>query len=378
MKPLGWAAMAGALSIWPALLGAQTLVIRGGRYLDVAAGTLKPNGAIVVRDGRIAELVTPESRWEPPAGATVVDATGRTMLPGLIDAHVHLTLAGAAEGNAFATLKAGFTTVIDLGSAGGAGLALRDAIASGRAPGPRVVSAGSWIGVRGGVCEFGGATVASAEEALARARDDLAAGADMLKVCVTGWPAEALAAPDSVQLKEPLLLPVMEAARAATRPVVAHAIGQAGAVLAANAGVRALAHTPIVDLANAARLAASGVQVISTLATLGRGPARSELLRSFGLLRRAGVPIVFGTDAGVLPHGANARELTALAEAGLTPLEALRTATVNAARLLGERRLGEIVIGGMADLVLVEGDPLADLTVLERPVLVVRAGRVVP
>jgi imidazolonepropionase-like amidohydrolase len=227
------------------------------------------------------------------------------------------------------------------------------------------------------VCEFGGATVGSAEEAGARARADLDAGADLLKVCVTGWPAEAVAFPDSVQLKAGPLAAVRAAGAAGGRPVYAHAIGRAGALLAATGGVRALAHTPVVDSAAAARLREAGVYLISTLATLTAGPHGERVRRSFRLLHRAGVPVVLGTDAGVLPHGDNARELVALTEAGLTPLEALRAATLGAAGLLGTGELGELVVGARADFVVVEGDPLRDVAVLRRPALVVKEGWVV-
>jgi imidazolonepropionase-like amidohydrolase len=352
-----------------------TLVLRGGKYLDTRAGALRPNGAIVVRDGRIVEIQAPTAVGKPPAGARTLNLDGRSILPGLIDAHVHLTLAGDPAANALATLRAGFTTVVDLGSAGGAGVRLRDRIARGVTAGPSVISAGSWIGATGGVCEFGGATVSGAEEARSRARADLEAGADLLKVCLTGWPADAVAAPDSVELKAGPLDAVMGVARAARRPVYAHAIGRAGALLAAEHGVRALAHTPIVDSATAVRLKATGVAVISTLATLTRGPQAEELRRSFGLLRSAGVPIVLGTDAGVLPHGRNADEVLALVEAGLTPAEAIRAATVEAAGLLARKDLGEIAVGAAADFVVVAGDPLADPGLLARPALVLKGGR---
>lgn len=354
-----------------------TLVLSGGEFLDVRAGALRPNGAIVVRGGTIVAIHRPGGAWRPPPDARVLSLEGRTILPGLIDAHAHLTIAGAPAENAAATLQAGFTTVVDLGSANGAGIRLRNEIAAGRVPGPRVIAAGSWIGAKGGVCEFGGATVGSAEAARARARADLDAGADLLKVCVTGWPAEAIAAPDSVQLKDSLLSVVAATAAAAGRPLYAHAIGRAGALLAADRHARALAHTPIVDSAGAARLKQSGIYVISTLATLTAGEAADRVRRSFLALHRAGVPVVFGTDAGVLPHGANARELVALTDAGLSPLEALRAATVNAAALLRSSRIGEIAVGGAADLVVVTGRPLRDLRILERPELVVQGGRAV-
>ena len=271
--------------------------------------------------------------------------------------------------------RAGFTTVVDLGSAGGAGLRLRDQIARGVTAGPSVIAAGSWIGAKGGVCEFGGATVAGAEEARRRARSDLDAGAELLKVCVTGWPAEAVAAPDSVELGPGSLDAVLEVARAAGRPVYAHAIGQGGALLAAERGVRALAHTPVVDSLSAERLKQSQVVVISTLATLTARPEAEAVRHSFRLLRSAGVPIVLGTDAGVLPHGRNAGELAALVAAGLTPLEAIRAATVEAAVLIGRKDLGAIAVGAAGDLVVVDGDPLQDPKLLARPALVLKAGR---
>jgi imidazolonepropionase-like amidohydrolase len=355
-----------------------TLVLREGNYLDVRAGMLRPNGAIVVRGGRIVEMHAPGDGWRPPADATVLDLSGRTILPGLVDAHVHLTISGPPEDNAAATLQAGFTTVVDLGSAAGAGVRLRDAIAEGRVTGPRVIAAGSWIGSKGGVCEFGGATVGNAEEARARALADITAGADMLKVCVTGWPADAIAFPDSVELKPDPLSAVLGVGRDAHRPVYAHAIGRAGALLAADRGARALAHTPVVDSVGAVRLKAADVYVISTLATLTARPEGARVGQSFKLLHEAGIPIVFGTDAGVLPHGMNASEFVALAEAGMNPLQALRAATVNAAALLGVTDIGEIAPGAVADFVVVAGDPLQDLRVLERPLLVVKGGRVTP
>jgi imidazolonepropionase-like amidohydrolase len=381
MQIAGLIAPSGALALGLSLEGAATppldttLVLRGGEYLDSRAGVLRPNGAIVVRDGRIVEIQPPAAVRNPPAGARTLNLDGRTILPGLIDAHVHLTLAGDPAANALATLRAGFTTVVDLGSAGGAGPRLRDRIARGEAPGPSVIAAGSWIGAKGGVCEFGGATVAGADEARRRARSDLDAGADLLKVCVTGWPADAVATPDSVELGPGPLDAVLEVARAAGRPVYAHAIGRAGAQLAAEHGVRAVAHTPIVDSATAVRLKAARVVVISTLATLTAGAQKEELLRSFRLLRAVGVPVVLGTDAGVLPHGRNADEILALVQAGLTPTEAIRAATIEAAALIGQRDLGEIAVGAAADFMVVAGDPLTDPGLLVRPTLVLKAGR---
>jgi imidazolonepropionase-like amidohydrolase len=355
----------------------STLVLKGGSYLDVRAGVVRPNGAIVVRGGRIVELHLPGSGWRAPADAEVIMLEARTILPGLIDAHVHLTLSGEPATNAAATLAAGFTTVVDLGSTQGAAVKLRDKIAAREITGPTVVAAGSWIGAKGGVCEFGGATVSTATEAGTRARDDVQAGADILKICVTGWTADAVKHPDSVELKSGTISSVLEIARRTRKPVYAHAIGQAGALLAAKRGARALAHTPVVDPAGVSILKRSGTYVISTVSTVPAGAARERVSGSLRLLHKAGVPIVLGTDAGVLRHGDNARELVALTEIGLSPLEALRTATVNAAALLQRRRLGQIEAGANADFVIVEGNPLQDISVVQRPVFVIKGGTIV-
>jgi imidazolonepropionase-like amidohydrolase len=186
-----------------------------------------------------------------------------------------------------------------------------------------------------------------------------------------------VAFPDSVELTAAPLDAVMKAAVSARRPVYAHAIGQAGALLAAARGVRALAHTPVVDSASAAALARSGVRVISTLASLGSRAGGDEVRQSFQRLRGAGVPIVLGTDAGVLAHGQNAQELVALKDAGLTPAQAIRAATLDAASLLAAGDVGEIRVGAAADIVVVAGDPLRDIRTLARPVIVVKGGRLV-
>lgn len=358
--------------------GDTTLVLTGGRYLDVRAGVLRDNGAIVLRGGRIVEIHPPGENWKPPAGAEVRKLDGQTLLPGLIDAHVHLTIAGKPDANASATVKAGFTTVIDLGSVNGGGVRLRDEVAAGKVLGPRIIAAGSWIGARNGVCEFGRATITTPDEAMARTKSDIEAGADLIKLCVTGWPADAVSSPDSVEFKAPLINAVMPLAKAANRPVYAHAIGQAGALLAASSGVRALAHTPVVDSAAAAKLGKSGVFVISTLATLTQGPGGEQVKQSFQRLRQAGARVVLGTDAGVLPHGKNADELAALVAAGLSPIDALRAATLAPATLLGLNDVAEIVVGSRADLVVVSGDPLQDISVTSHPQLVVLAGHIIP
>lgn len=352
---------------------AALVAVRAGRLLDPRSGTLTEGVTILVRNGIVAE-VGPGVRV--PAGAQVVDATAYTVLPGLIDAHVHLTLAGRPRDNARTTLEAGFTTVADLGSARGGGVRLRDLV-SDSIPGPRILAAGSWIGGRGGVCEFGGATIRGAAEAEARAQADLLSGADLLKVCVTDWLDPAVQFPDSVELLPEELAAVARAGAKAEVPLVAHAIGSAGVDAALGAGVRLLAHTPVVDEAGAARIATSGACVATTLTTLLQGREAAALRESFARLRRAGVRFMLGTDAGVLAHGANATELQTLVSAGMTPLEAIAAATYQAAGCLRLPHYGALEPGSPGDLVGIAGNPLDDPSLLGAPALVMRAGRVV-
>lgn len=357
---------------------AQAYVIRAGHVLDVASMTLQDDVTLVVENGVVTRRFGGAPPGALPAGATVVDLTRYTVLPGLIDAHVHLTLGGPAEANARRTVEAGFTTVADLGSRAHQALRLRARIAADSIPGPAIIAAGSWIGGRGGVCEFGGATVRGAQEARAQARADLAAGASLLKVCVTGWTEMAIASPDSVELTPAELDVIASEAAGARVPLVAHAIGPAGALLAARAGARLLAHTPLVDSAAAAVLSRERVCVASTLSTVSEGPPRDAAAQALLRLRAAGARIVVGTDAGVLPHGTNAAELLALRAIGFGEAEVLRAATGVAAGCLGlPAGYGTLAEGAEASLIATAGNPLLDLAVLQRPVFVMARGRVI-
>jgi imidazolonepropionase-like amidohydrolase len=352
---------------------AGVVAVRAGHLFDSRTGTLADGVIILVRNGVVAEV---GPRVRIPAGAQVVDATAYTVLPGLIDAHVHLTLAGRPRDNARKTLEAGFTTVADLGSARGGGVRLRDLIGD-SIPGPRMLAAGSWIGGRGGVCEFGGATIRGAAEAAARAQADLLAGADLLKVCVTDWLDPAVQYPDSVELAPAELAAVAQAGAKEEVPLVAHAIGSAGVEAALAAGVGLFAHTPVVDDSGAARIARSGACVATTLTTLLQGQAAAALRESFARLRRAGVRFMLGTDAGVLAHGANADELLTLVSFGMTPREVIAAATHQAADCLRLPRYGALEPGSPGDLIGVAGNPLEDPALLKVPALVMRSGRVV-
>jgi imidazolonepropionase-like amidohydrolase len=272
--------------------------------------------------------------------------------------------------------------VADLGAVSQRIMTVRDSIAAGAWEGPRILAAGLWIGVKDGVCEFGGIGVAGGADAFrARVRENLAAGADLIKACVTGWPDAAWTHPDSAELSAEVVAAIVDEARAGGRPVVAHALSAEGVRRALDAGVAGLVHAAYLDEALAVRMRERGTWLVPTLATLTAGdssPKVRALVDAVLRAHRVGVPLVYGSDGGVLPHGRNAEEAATLRAAGIPAAEILRAATVNAARALGlGDSVGAIRPGMVADLIAVPGDPLADLDVLQRPHFVMARGRVV-
>jgi imidazolonepropionase-like amidohydrolase len=355
--------------------------VRTARWLDPASGELRGPVVVRVSGGRIASLVA-ATELERASAEPVLDLGSATLVPGLIDAHVHLTIGSSPEENASAILRAGFTTVVDLGATSDAALRLRDRISSGAAEGPRILGAGLWAGTKGGVCEFGGIGIGGGPEAFrARVRENVAAGADVIKVCVSAWVAPAFAQPDVYEIDDASLAAVVNEARKAGRLVVAHAISLGGVKAALRAGVNGLAHAAYVDPSTADAMRDRGMFMMPTLASLignAAGPAAQALRKSVATAHHAGVRLVFGTDGGVLPHGQNAREFEALVNAGIPPIDAIRSATVNAARAFSlASGTGTIAPGVAADLIAVDGDPLSDVSSLTRVVFVMRNGRIV-
>jgi len=349
--------------------------------LDVDRGVLVRDAGILIEGERIVAS-GPRAAIRVPAGARRIDLGQMTLLPGLIDAHVHLTLAGPPRANAEATLRAGFTTVQDLGALGDGNLRLRDSIDAGRRIGPRVISAGRWLGVAGGTCEFNGLGVRGEAAMVERVREDVARGADLIKICVTSWLSYGYTSPDAVELSGAEMGAIVAEARRLGRPVVAHAIGRAGVRAAVEAGVAGIVHSGFVDSATASLMRARGVYLVPTLVSLEAGQVDSAALAVMRARMTAavasGVPIVFGTDAGVIPHGTNAAEFSAMLGLGLSPLEAIRSATSRAARMIGwGGRIGSLAPGARADIIAVPGDPLLDISALSRVGFVMKGGVVV-
>jgi len=353
------------------------LVLTGGRVINTFTGEVEPGVDVAIAGTRIAGV------GGGYRGLKRIDLRGAYLAPGLIDAHVHLAIGGPVRANARADVHAGFTTVADQGALTHRLLVLADSINAGHIEGPRVLAAGIWVGTKGGVCEFSGIGIAGAADAFVdRVRQNVAAGAHMTKLCLSSWPAAAYAAPDSVEMPADVIRAVVTASHTAGRRVTAHAISRGAARAALDGGVDGLVHTAYVDETLARAMRARGMWMSPTLRTLAgsdTAAAHARALRQAMLtVHRAGVTLVFGTDGGVLPHGRGVEEMETLVSAGLTPIDVIRAATVNAASALGiADSVGTIAAGMSADLVAVRGDPVRDIAALRQPAFVMLRGRTV-
>jgi imidazolonepropionase-like amidohydrolase len=410
-------------------LPGQTVAIRAGRLIDGTGAAPVRDAVILVENGRIT-AVGPAVRI--PGNAAVVDLNDRTVLPGFIDAHVHMTghvlgepgwehalvrespTDAALRGvvHARQTLAAGFTTVRNVGAGGFADVALRDAITAGRVPGPRMLVAAHAIGITGGHCDptngylphvLGDEPgpergVANGAVAMREAvRYQVKHGADVVKICATGGVLSEGDSAGAQQYLEDELAAVVAVAHLTERRVAAHAHGTAGIKAAIRAGVASIEHGSILDDEAIALFREHGTYLVPTLmageaveALANRGgltgeradKARAIAPRMRESIRKAvaaGVKIALGTDAGVMAHGTNGHEFTLMVQwGGMTPMQAIVAGTAAAADLLGwGDRVGRVAPGYLADLVAVRGDPLADITLLERVEWVMKGGVVV-
>jgi len=403
---------------------AETVVVHAGRLIADASRPATGPATITITDGRITSVT--EGLTPPPAGARLVDLSAKTVLPGLIDAHVHLTsmpgeafwqdavnpdewnaLVGAH--NALVTLRAGFTTVRDLGSGRVTGFALRRAINEGLIPGPRMLAAGqalSVIGGHGDVSAFrpevnavldGHNTCTGADECAAKVREAARLGADVIKFHATGGVLSQGDKSLGQAFTDAEMKAICDTAHAIGLKVAAHAHADAGIAAAVRAGVDSIEHGTFASAATVRLMKERGTAFVPTLMAftgirerLGKNiytPIVEEKVRmTLGevgkgarLARAAGVPIVFGTDAGVYEHGRNAEEFGQMVDlVGMSPAEAIASATTGAARLLGlESQIGRIAPGYSADLIAVTGDPLQNVRVLEHVDFVMVRGKIV-
>lgn len=401
--------------------GTATVTITARRMLDIDTGKLVEQPLIEIRDGIIVSVGAGRRDAEQRATLDLGDVT---LIPGLIDCHTHLigsendtpyqalleTPARAAiEGvaNAYVTLKAGFTTVRDLGSRDLADVALRDAIASGRILGPRMLVAVSSLSATGGHGDWNALppditvnrrkTIADGPaEIQKKVRENVKLGADWIKVLVTGGVTSLGTDPQQTEYSEEELQAAVSAANARGRDVAAHAHGSVGIVRALRAGVRSVEHATYLTDEAIALFKQRGAFFVSNPYTnyyiLERGEqggfqpyeikkSRDVYQKKMDSLHRAiaaGLQVAYGTDAGVQPHGLNGRQLSLYVQAGLTPLGALQSATIVAARLLRkDKQLGRLQPGYYGDLVAVAGDPTKDIRTVETPRFVIKEGTLV-
>jgi imidazolonepropionase-like amidohydrolase len=347
--------------------------------IDVERGRLIENATLVIRGGRIVAAGS-NADVPVPANASLIHLPATTLLPGLIDAHVHLTLGGDPAANARVTLHAGFTTVQDLGASAYANVALRDAISAGRIEGPRVVASGPWLGIAGGTCDFNGIGVRGADAFRKRVREDVDRGADLIKVCVSGWLADAVRDPAKYEISGDELSAAIDEAHRLGKRVAVHALSEGGISTAVRLGADLVAHAGFPSPQTVAAMKTRGVQQLPTLFSLSTAPPKelSALQDHMRAAVAAGLPVAFGTDAGVIPHGANAREFEYLTAIGLDAPSALRAATLSAARAVGmPGDVGQLSPGRLADVTGVDGNPLQDLRALQQVSFVMKEGKVV-
>jgi imidazolonepropionase-like amidohydrolase len=408
---------------------AETLVIHAGRLLDQPGKAPRGPATIVVDGSRIVSVA---DGYQPgPAGARVIDLKDKFVLPGLIDSHVHLTsdsggVAGQLESvtlspaaqamNAYAngmkTLRAGFTTVRNLGDGDGAVIALRDAVASNKAMGPRILDAGNSLSGTSGHSDdalgfrdelrpyFAGAgnICDGADDCRRATRHQIGRGADVIKMTITGGVNSRIGAGLGSQMFDDEAAAVVATARMFGRKVAVHAHGADGILQALKLGVDSIEHGTMLTEEVTALWAKSKTYYVPTLSTVNGYKARlaanpdayePDVLakikwriditgKALQALVPRGVKIAFGTDAGVSKHGRNGEEFELMVANGMTPMSAIQAATVNAADLLGlTKEIGTIEAGKSADIVAVSGDPLTDVTLLKQMAFVMARGEVV-
>ena len=399
----------------------KAVVIHAGHVLDVKSGKLLSDQTLVIEDGKIVS-VGASAEAKPPADAVRIELPDATILPGLIDAHTHLTMdpkfgyeelgisipreALIGAKNARATLQAGFTTVRNVGASGFTDVALRDAINAGDVPGPRMLVSGPPLSITGGHAdnnllpfEYHSTAdgVADGVDGVQHmVRQNIKYGADLIKFMASGGVLSKGDNPQASQYTLEEMKAIVAEAHRLGRKVAAHAHGAQAILWASEAGVDSIEHGSYIDDAGIAEMKKNGTYLVPTLyladwfmenaernhvpdfllvkAKAVMPAARKNIAHAFA----SGVKVAFGTDAAVYPHGMNAHEFAVMVKLGLTPLQAIQAATINAADLLGwPGKVGSLDPGAWGDVIAVDGDPLMDVTTLERVKFVMKGGDVV-
>jgi imidazolonepropionase-like amidohydrolase len=400
------------------------VAIHAGKVLNVRTGNYLSDQIIWIEGDRIKEIgKAAEISSRLPTGTKTIDLSNATVLPGLIDCHTHLTMTPYDSGpagmrksyprqaltgarNARVTLEAGFTTVRNVGANGYSDIALRDAINAGDVPGPRMLASGPPLSITGGHADnnylapqynWSDDGVADGVDGVTlKVRQDIKYGADVIKFMATGGVLSEGDNPALAQYSPAEMKAIVDTAHGLGRKVAAHAHGATGIKYAVLAGVDSIEHGSYIDDEDIQLMKQRGTYLVPTvyledwlmenLQTLGLTPnmiekarvvlpiAQEHLSHAF----KEGVKVAFGTDAAVYPHGLNAHEFAKMVSMGMTPLQSIQAATVNAADLIGwTDRVGTVEPGKFADIIAVQGDPLADVDVLENVHFVMKGGEVI-
>lgn len=428
MRRLGTLSILAAslLSLSTAVSAQDITVIHAGRLLSVPGEAMRGASSIVIEGNRIARI---EDGYVTPEGAAVVDLKDKTVLPGLIDTHVHLSgdpggdywqavirepayYAAVAVKNAGITLRAGFTTVRDVGSRGQTTMhAIRDAVRDGITEGPRIQSAGSSLAIIGGHGDTSGfnkevleavfpysstGACTGAVECAQRVREASKYGADLIKITATGGVLSQQGRGLDQHFSDEEMRSIIETAHRLGLKVAAHAHGKGGVKGAVEAGVDSIEHGTYIDEAGAKAMRKTGAYLVPTLMAfegIREGLAQDrytpvvaakvrQALEVVGqglkLAYKNKVNIAFGTDAGVFEHGRNAGEFALMLRYGeMSAADAIKSATIDAAKLMGMDGIGSLSAGNYADLIAVDGNPLEDVTVLENIRFVMKDGKAV-
>jgi imidazolonepropionase-like amidohydrolase len=405
------------------LVQAAPGAVRCGKLLDVRSGQMLTDQVVLFDGTGTITSVGPSSSTKLPSGVTAINLSGATCLPGLIDVHTHLTGDPSSSGyaglgisipretitgvkNARMTVRAGFTTVRNVGASGFTDVALRDGIDAGEIEGPRMRVSGPPLGITGGHCDenllpsefhFRAEGVADGPwAARAKVREVIKYGADLIKICASGGVLSKGDQPGTPQYTLEEMQAVAEEAHKLGRKVAAHAHGTQSIKDAIRAGIDSIEHSSLIDDEGIALAKQHGTYLVFDIynddfilqegAKAGMLPESIEKEKKIGRLQRenfrhafqAGTKMVFGTDGGVYPHGDNARQFGKMVEWGMKPLDAIQAATVNAADLIGwPDKIGALETGHYADLIAVSGDPLSDVRALETVKFVMKGGAVV-
>ncbi len=420
------APIAAAAAVDGTILPDQRFIIYAGTLIDGRSDQVKTRVSISVEDGKIADIAAGFAKPKP--GQRIVDLRDYTVLPGLIDSHVHLTskMSRRSYGERFfmdpadhalraamharLTLLAGFTTIRDLGDSDNVVASLRDAVRAGWAMGPRIYTATKSIATTGGHADPTNGlsqrligdpgpkegVINSPEEAIQAVRQRYKDGANLIKITATGGVLSLAQSGQNPQFTADELTALVKAAKDYGFTVAVHAHGAEGMKRAVLAGVDSIEHgtymtdeimelmkergTYFVPTISAGRWVAARAREADYLPAVVRPKAAAigpQIEKTFARAVRAGVNIAFGTDSGVSPHGDNAREFVYMVEAGMSPMAAIRSATFHSAKLLGiDERVGTVEPGKLADLVAVPGDPLKRIERMLDVAFVMKAGKV--